>query len=711
MKLKGVNPIEQHVEKFVLGGVCLVFLGVVAAQLLGGGTKVTIDGKKYPLDQAYSPIEQKAASVDMRMKEPAPSVLPEVQPLGLLPQWQALGSTPVAPAPVQLALAPVRGPSAAMTIATDSGPVVASEFQYPQINVEAPSRPRAIVHRNTIDPYAVASSRDIEALLRNQGLTGQPWDATGVTVEVKFDGAALAAQLATDPDGQGTRMAAIPTDWWRGNVEILAVEFERCAGFDDAGNPIDPAPLAPIPGRENLLSQIPAENPTVEQVQRVIELAGMEMQYVLQPRYLPVIAGEPWRSPSEVERLEEIEARRPEIDRKVRQYRSAQEALERAQQALDEARGPRGPGGPGGPGPRNPNSPTGPGGEPPRAPTGPDDATIRTLEQRVVRAQGDLDAIVSDLRAIGVDETGKVLEPDETDQALEFLDDMLETHDMRMWTHDLAVTPGSTYAYRARVVINNPLFGFGKSLSDEQKPLAGVPTLASEWSEWSEPVQIDLNEYYFLTSAVEGSIDNLPRANVDVFKFYYGYWRRGTASLEPGDKIATRVALPSPELIPQFTLTAAPPPSGTPPTQPGGPGRGTGGPSVMQPEQPSRGTQTISTANATPGPQELFVTVDAWLLDVGVVPGSQDPNNPVSRVKLQAFLRGPVGTVDVRPTGEDLGNERYKRLVRSAKEGEDQGAPEPEPEPKPERLPDRPREREREYQPPPGGGGGGGGGG
>jgi hypothetical protein len=720
MKLKGVGIVEQHIEKAVLGVVVLVFVAVLAMQFVGGGNKVKVDKQSYPIQRGYEPVVRRAQEVGARMRDPNPSGMPEAAPLGLGRQWAAARESAVRGFERLAAIGPRFGPGAADGArASNDANTTSGEYMYQAIAVPAPSTPRGVPVRSTLDPIGVAMNRELEAICRAQGLTGQPWDASAVTVQTTFNGASLAQSLAKDPDGDGTRYASLPEAWWRGNVEVLEVQFEVCNGLNEAGEPINPRLVAPMPrpGSEPLTRRIPAQNPTVEQVQAVVERAG-DIRATIQPDYFRVIAGEPWKTPIERARLAAIEAKRPEIERKVRQYEEAVKQVERDQQALIDIAGTRGGTPPGGGGGGGGRSGGGEGERPPEptTPTGPTESQIRQLRDKLQRSIKERDDLLAGLNLLGVNELGEPLPVgDESD--IDSLADMLEMNEVHGWTHDLMVRPGDVRRYRARVIINNPLFGYGRQLAEEQRSLATEPTLASAWSDWSAPVELEGSEYYFVTSASEGATETdptaMPRIGVEVFKFYYGYWRQGTASLEPGDQLAAEINLPDPALLPIYDVSnirGAVPPPGQPPVGPGAgpPGTGQGRPGQGE---IGRGPGPVLPAGATPGPAKIGLTVDTWLLDVGTVAGGGDSKLPGTRARLQAYMRDKAGSIVVRPTGEQASNDRYKAMVKSAKDGQDQGAEDPKAEPPPKPEPP-PRDRDRETpRPPPGGGGGGGGGG
>src|SRR5687768_14857868 len=106
MKVKGINPIEQNVEKIVLGVAGAALLAVVAMQLLGGSTvEVEPSGPRRPLDQAYIPVKDAANGVVAQMTEENPR-LPEVAVVDLLSEYNERAGQPVAVRPRIVAMGP-----------------------------------------------------------------------------------------------------------------------------------------------------------------------------------------------------------------------------------------------------------------------------------------------------------------------------------------------------------------------------------------------------------------------------------------------------------------------------------------------------------------------------------------------------------------------------------------------------------------------------
>jgi chaperonin cofactor prefoldin len=114
-----------------------------------------------------------------------------------------------------------------------------------------------------------------------------------------------------------------------------------------------------------------------------------------------------------------------------------------------------------------------------------------------------------------------------------------DANELRLWAHDPSVRPGATYRYRVRVVFSNPLFGLDENLAEQSREQAASSTITSPPSPWSSPVTVDENAYLFLTNASVDEVLGGQRelARFELYRFYYGYWRRATRTLSPGDAV------------------------------------------------------------------------------------------------------------------------------------------------------------------------------
>ncbi len=663
-KGKGISPIEQHIEKIVLGVVGVVFLGVVAMQFVGGATKVSVDDQDLAPDAAMALIGRKAAALIAQVNDASPE-FPQVPALGIEQAWRQGISTGE---PVQVAqLMRSVGPDAGERAPGGDDVEPTGDYKYPQLAIGGPTKPMAVSFHHTVDPDQVASSPEVRAIVP----VSQPFDITAVSVEATFDAEALRATLSEDPDGDGPGFSPIPSQWWRDNIEILEVHLERADGLDDSGDPINLTLVGTLPGQETLmdLMEFDPENMTMDDADDLVGVAREEAGLVREPRFYRSIAGAAWMSPSDFAKLDEIDARQSDIRRLVQRYKGFEEELARLDGRLAEAGGQRMRGAGGDPGghivdPRDRQRDR-------NQPVNPQVALIeRQIDQVTLRQQ----RVKLELEDLGVDETG---EPMVGDDEQEFKDPLLDADTVTILAHDVTIEPGMSYIYRMRIVVNNPLFGHGQQLHEEQRQLASDPTIVGEWSPWSDPIGVLSDQYFFVTNASEAGLIGGPNAVVEVYKFWYGYWRKGNANIEPGDVISTELKLPDANLLPIFDMAQIASAVDSRRDTNRGP-RGGGGGHFVGFDQPGLGRDPADVdlpEFATPAEPLAPVRVDYVLLDVATVPGSE------GGVRSQAIFRGLGGQVVTRLPRADKALALYERVKASAAEGMRQGRPEPEPEP------------------------------
>lgn len=669
MRRKGINVFEQHVEKIVLGVVALVLLLVLAVQFLGGPTQVELDRNRYTPDRAYTPLQDRATQLIAGMNNPSPE-LPERPTVSLSSAWEEAMDEQAGPATQIASLGRARGPGAVAGVGGEVTIDLDGVYRFP-VDVPAPSMVRGVAFPATIHPREVVRNSQLADRIDGD----QPFDISAVTVEGSFNGLELREMFRTDPEPENPETAAVPREWWDDNIAVLRVEVERADRVDASGEPVNPVTLGPLPGREAPLEPVGERMLTGEEHQERIRDAEAFAGRIMRPDFFRLAAGEPWMPPSGYELLASIEERSGEIQRKLRELERVRDDIRRTERDIDGLR------------------------DSPRTTPGQQQQDrLRQARERLESLRTQEQRIIIELeRDYHVDERGRAL-PIRARTLSDADALLLDNNDVKIWAHDIDVKPGSSYIYRMRVVINNPLYGQRARLHEDQRPLATQPELASAWSGWSEPVEVDPRAHFFVTSASEGDQAGAgPSAQVEVFGFYYGYWRRARISLQPGDSVVGEYELPDPVALPIFDLSAlesdtestpgrrGPREAGIPPT----------GPEILPDGQ--------LPPNAEPGPSSLSVELDTMLLDVAGSPGSRGGADR----RLQAFFKDIDGRVVVREVGRDTASQLYRRLRASSELGRTQGRvddePEPEPEPEPERRP------EREVRPPPGSGGGGGG--
>ena len=114
MKVKGMNPIEQHVEKLVLGVVAVVLLAVLAMQILGQPNQVDVGRAKVPPQNVFVELQRQAETLDSQIKDASPA-LPAVRSTDLVQRYdRALSQASDA----TLALAAPLGPGVNIGAAT-----------------------------------------------------------------------------------------------------------------------------------------------------------------------------------------------------------------------------------------------------------------------------------------------------------------------------------------------------------------------------------------------------------------------------------------------------------------------------------------------------------------------------------------------------------------------------------------------------------------
>ncbi|TVS08228.1 MAG: hypothetical protein EA423_01950, partial [Phycisphaerales bacterium] len=222
MRRKGINVIEQHVEKVVLGVVALVLLLVLAFQFLGGPTQVELDRNRYTPDRAYTPLQDRARTLVGGMNNPEPE-LPERPAVSLSRAWEEAASTPAGPTTQIASLGRARGPGAVAGSQIEDAIVLGDGvFRFP-VDVPAPRAVRGVSFPFTLHPREIVTNRDLASHVGE----GQPFDIFAVTVEGSFSGLELREMFRTDPEPENPETAAVPREWWDDNIAVLRVEVER----------------------------------------------------------------------------------------------------------------------------------------------------------------------------------------------------------------------------------------------------------------------------------------------------------------------------------------------------------------------------------------------------------------------------------------------------------------------------------------------------
>jgi hypothetical protein len=731
MGQRRISWFEQNVEKVVMGIVGVALVGVVALQAIHQPNKVKVGpGPALPPEKAYDPVEKSAQELKGQTSNTNPPETPKIttnltdkldQKLkgGVVPSTKMAGLG----APPKIKQAPVTG--------------AVGKEQIAQLKINAPTNVIGAAHPATIHPLERVWHSDLAALLPAQ----QPFDKVGVSVEATFDGTALAAALAADPDGDGA-IQPIPLGLWQDamtkaiSVEIVQVELERelvrpAPGSKEAvGTRIT---VGSMPGRPDMRKAWTESVRSRGDFDGALGQIRAMSEQIQRPPYYALIAGLAWEEPKEM-RDRWNAGNDPALINKLKaELTTARDQLKVAEDELLRLPVP-------GVQPKERDKPTPPAPRPgigkgsggtgpaprPTQPKDQDPATLRLNAQNKVNLlKGKVTTLERRLSKLGVD----IAQPAQTDQpqATAPAITLHENDEVKLWAHDMTATPGAAYRYRMRVVVNNPLFG--ANLVESQKSMGANSLLPGEFSEWSDVVEVDDLSDFFIISASESNppASIQPSSNAQLFVYYYGKWRAANVGVNPGDVFAGEITVPEypiydlPELEQKFPadkgLPTRPGGQGAAPA-PGGGRRPDRGPAPTNPspspapgatpdaEKGLEGLALIEGVSFKPGPRTLAAGVASLFLDSQrlAMPGT-DLNNRQREI-VAAILRDPNGRVVARNPEDDKSSSSYRRIIAYQKAQEAQKTPPNAPKPAVNPLPN-PGDGRRPVGPPSGGGGGG----
>ncbi|MCX5689528.1 MAG: hypothetical protein NTV94_07045, partial [Planctomycetota bacterium] len=606
------------------------------------------------------------------------------------------------------------GPGPSFGKAASTGAVATAVYKLPE--VAAPVALVGHAFRSTVSPAESINNADLAKLLP----AAQPFDKASVSLEAAFNGTSLREQLTLDPDGEAGPQQPIPLGWWKDAaneastmIEIIGVEVERETlrnpdGTTPSGSTIVKVPG--IPGRFNAIKMWNDSIRSLGDVPPMLDQYRSAADQILRPAYVSTIAGPAWKAPSEMaaaatsdgdakmRRVAELKKRLGDVDEKIadleQKIQSAPQTDGRDKPATrPEARPGEGGGGRGGGGGKG----GGPSNIAPPAPTVKKEEpqlSRPALERQLATRNDERKRLVKSLAELG-EKTQDAVDPAAPLPVAAEVS-LLDNPEVKLYAHDLTVEPGAQYRYRMRVIVNNPLFG--RNLQESQRTFADKSMVEGAWSSWTGAVDVDPNEFFFVTSAEPRSdISAAPKAAAEMYVFYYGYYRMASVSLEPGDVLTGTAKLPELKLADMKKLeeslknpSAAPAmqaPVRTPGGKSGGGGGGkSGGGRPSEREQVDRGgrqapivTEAVA-ANvdwlSLPAKKTIELKVDAVYLDTVPLAVGQQGLAGEERPRFMALMRNQHGQLVSRLPDVERATAAYKRLEASAKEGARQNAPE-----------------------------------
>ncbi|GJM19041.1 MAG: hypothetical protein DHS20C14_12540 [Phycisphaeraceae bacterium] len=642
MKIKGINPIEKHVEKLVLLVVGVVFLGVVAMQFLVSPNQVEVgSGRTANPDEIYGVLQERAEKLQAQIDDPSPN-LPEVQRANLLEAYEAgVSSTPSVAPTIATWLERPSGienlGGGAIEINIANGPVRA-------MAVPAPGAPIAFAQWNTLDPFAANAWPGLA------GIGDGPADFVGVSIETAFPGAELMKSLSEV--GEGER--PVPRKLWqRGGLAILDVEVERQQRTADGGWS-DPQPVHTA-GPDALAELSPEPDPEV--LMTLVRDVAESPKIVINPAYPPTISGDAWTAPSESLTRADRWANEAEADRIRARIAQIEDEMGSGGRRTTSARPPDRTGGV-----SDPRSTPPARNNPPANSTNTQDESRRRQIEQLEKRLADLGFGPEDDNDRNAGRNTRTRSSDAPE--------LLASESVDVWAHDLNAEPGETYRYRVRVVLNNPLYQQNAVLDPDdasQQALADDAVTRGDWSTWTEPVDVPKRSYLFVTGVSTGdAFSGSTRVSGEVYAMYYGYYRKSPFTLELGDAVQTTASLPDTLVLfdtarVQETEAERLLEDLARRQEQAGDDRSSSGAVVVD---------VVFPEGATPVAGTLPMAYDAALVDVtqSMVEVREAALGQDARALVEAVFRAADGSLMVRTVGEDSGPV-YSRVDASARRG------------------------------------------
>ncbi len=566
MKRKGINPLEQHAEKAVVGVFLVAAAGVFALQIVQPA-KVAVEKDRVSPQRAYERVASRADEVGGRLRaDRLPDGLPEA-PADVASDLEKRLRAPALPSKTLVGRLgrPNSGLAGSDSTAGSEGLPTYALLTPPTTGV-----PVAAEHRATIDPLVVAAVPSLAAYLT----PSQPYDARVVSVTAQFPTDVLVQRLSDDPDGAGPAQAP-PRFWWLNSMAVLDVRLEREEQQPD-GSFGGLTLIPPMPEQFTLRSEIGVSGrdlgPTLRE-------ARTRMADIAQPRFYSTIAGPDWAPPRvsavqvggaapSLDVSAELARKKRNLERLDAQIKQQQESIDKPPPSSIRPSGPAtpssGPGKLGGGGSMARMQPSrSDGGSQPGSGIGggdasssPEDRRKDALRASIARLEKDREAIVAEIAALEATLGGgaAATETAPADIAVRALE---SGEPFAIWAHDLTAAPGKTYRYRVSVAITNPLYGNARSMSEACRPLAGSAAVISEPSDWSEPVRVLPEAVVFFTSARGTGLggEGGASATAEIYRFHYGHWRGKSTTLRPGDALFAEVDIPE---MPLFEVGTGP---------------------------------------------------------------------------------------------------------------------------------------------------------
>ena len=559
MKNKGIPFIEQHIEKFVLGAAGAVFFSVIAWQVLGTHNNVKLDGRDAAPSEIDEALATRTQALAQKLEQPAPAI---DEKLGdrLKPQASSYASALGGKVAPQTDLPRIE--AALASVLQSEGATVGQPFHDPRFPALA-MRPTLQVS-DTIEASVLEQQPDLKKRFSS---SSGPFDINWTIPSAVIDAKSLRDELASSARG-----AQIPGFWYRSTLFVIDIEFERERKLDN-GSWGEPTMVQPLPGQFSFRPELAkgADAGLRDSAFNYLTEKANQRQ-LLQPDFYATKRGNfspalllsegssegDARSddPEKAKLDDEIRRLKKELNKRSIDAKRIKEELEsiggpledtskedkkrEEERKKDEERDRGGGGGSGG-GLGRPGGGLGGGlgGGMSGGKNNPGESankerrikltkTLKDLEKRVASAE---ESLAKKLEAAGM--SSSALKAPQAASS-----DVTTADQLVVWAHDIGVSAGEQYRYRAVAKVYNPFFTNSALLVDSQKKLGDPFTLATAASDWSEAFRVSPPIAFFVVDAQagEGRLGT-GQATVEVFRYYDGERRRERFTIQPGDSI------------------------------------------------------------------------------------------------------------------------------------------------------------------------------
>ena len=546
MKNKGINLVEQHIEKIVLGVAGAVFFSALAWQLVGNVNHVTVAGDSI----APSELDSKIATATKAIRD-----RPKVDLSAIKSSFASQAGT------FQQRLASGVGPDGQLP-RIEAG--LASVLQSDGTSGGKPfhdARLAAVAMQETLqlsDTFDATTVREVPQLKAFYGDSVGPFDIVWAIPCAIVDLKSIRAEL--DSTARGLQ---IPKLWYRDSLLFIDVAFERERLKSD-GTWSEPTLVDAVPGAFSFRPEIAkgADAGLRDAAFKYLEEKSAQLK-IVQPDFLPtrrdvfspgLLLAQSTGSSASTETAE-VRGLRKEVAKRSVEVKRLKDELEEAGGELDDKskedkkkedekkkndeKKNSGNGSDGSSGASRPGGGIGGAMDGGKRGSGAEDVANKEKRIRMTKGLRALEKRLEGLEAklgglLGVDEAAKAAAASASAASV----DVMAADNLMVWTHDIGVSPGETYRYRASVKTYNPFFSNGSLLVKEQAALDDSFTLDSATSPWGPPIRVAPPVEFFVIDAIasEGRL-GVGQATIEVFRYHDGERHRERFSVQPGDAI------------------------------------------------------------------------------------------------------------------------------------------------------------------------------